>query len=149
MNEEYTQSSQIKNNGKDSKEPEIKEDKILNKNIKSNKLSLKEVEYEIVRQLFHSNLIKNNKFANVILSYPSKIDISVLTFILFVLIIAFGGKSFRDSYFSLYSTSIFLFCLTTILFLPFLYLTVSYFSTKLKLNKTSFGTVSVDFSEKK
>lgn len=62
MNEEYTQSSQIKNNGKDSKEPEIKEDKILNKNIKSNKLSLKEVEYEIVRQLFHSNLIKNNKF---------------------------------------------------------------------------------------
>ena len=148
LNEEYTQNSQIKNKGKDSKEPEIKEDKILNKNIKSNKLSLKEVEYEIVRQLFHSNLIKDNKFANVILSYPSKIDIFVITFILFVLIIAFFGKSLRDSYFSLYSTSIFLFCLTTILFLPFLYLTVSYFSRKLKLNKTSFGTVSVDFSEK-
>jgi hypothetical protein len=148
LNEEYTQNSQIKNKGKDSKEPEIKEDKILNKNIKSNKLSLKEVEYEIVRQLFHSNLIKDNKFANVILSYPSKIDIFVITFILFVLIIAFFGKSLRDSYFSLYSTSIFLFCLTTILFLPFLYLTVSYFSRKIKLNKTSFGTVSVDFSEK-
>lgn len=148
LNEEYTQNSQIKDNGKDSKEPEIKEDKILNKNIKSNKLSLKEVECEIVRQLFHSNLIKDNKFANVILSYPSKIDIFVKTFILFILIVAILGKSLRDSYFSLYSTSIFLFCLTTILYLPFLYLTVSYFSRKLKLNKTSFGTVSVDFSEK-
>lgn len=148
LNEEYTQNSQIKDNGKDSKEHEIKEDKILNKNIKSNKLSLKEVEYEIVRQLFHSNLIKDNKFANVILSYPSKIDILVQTFILFVSIIAILGKPLRDSYFSLYSTSIFLFCLTSILFLPFLYLTVSYFSRKLKLNKTSFGTVSVDFSEK-
>lgn len=148
LNEEYIQNSQIKDNGKDSKEPEIKEDKILNKNIKSNKLSLKEVECEIVRQLFHSNLIKDNKFANVILSYPSKIDTFAKTFILFILIVAIFGKSLRDSYFSLYSTSIFLFCLTTILFLPFLYLTVSYFSRKLKFNKTSFGTVSVDFSEK-
>lgn len=146
--EECSQNGQGEDNVKKTKKTVKNEDKIQIKSIKSNKLSLKEVEYEIVRQLFHSNLIKDNKFANVILSYPSKIDIFVQTFILFVLIIAFFCKSLRDSYFSLYSTSIFLFCLTTILFIPFLYLTVSYFSRKLKLNKTSFGTVSVDFSEK-
>ena len=98
--------------------------------------------------VFTQFIVHSHKFANVILSYPSKIDTFVQTFILFVLIIAILGKSLRDSYFSLYSTSNFLFCLTTILFIPFLYLTVSYFSRKLKLNKTSFGTVSLDFSEK-
>ena len=66
--EEYSPNSQSGDNGERSKEHEIKEDKIPNNNIKSNKLSLKEVEYEIVRQLFHSNLIKDNKFESEIKS---------------------------------------------------------------------------------
>lgn len=178
LNEEYPNNSQCRDNGKkpkekvikskekvikskekvikedeiqkinNSKEKVIREDDIQNNDIKSNKLSLQDVEGEIVRQLFHSNLVKNNKFADVILSYPSKVDIFGQTFILFVLIIGIFCKPLRNSYYSLYSTSIYLFCFTSILFIPFLYLTISFFSKKIKLSKTSFGTVSVDFSEK-
>ena len=116
LNEEYPNNSQCGDNGKkpkekvikskekvikskekvikedeiqkinNSKEKVIRGDDIQNNDIKSNKLSLQDVEGEIVRQLFHSNLVKNNKFADVILSYPSKVDIFVQTFILFVLI---------------------------------------------------------------
>ena len=148
LNEEHPKNSQSSDNGKKSKEKVIREDDIQNNDIKSSKLSLQDVEGEIIRQLFHSNLVKNNKFADAILSYPSKVDIFVQTFILFVLIIGIFCKPLRDSYYSLYSTSIYLFCFTSILFIPFLYLTISFFSKKIKLSKTSFGTVSVDFSEK-
>lgn len=149
LNEVFSQNSKDKDNKNVSNGKVTREDGIQDKNIKSNKLSLQDVEGEIVRQLFHSNLVKNNKFADVISRYPSKFDIFVLTFIIFVFTTAIFCKPLRDSYFSLYSKSIFLYVLTSISFIPYLYVTISYFSKKFKISKTSFGTVAVDLDEKK
>lgn len=117
---------------------------------KDAELSLNKVENEIVRQLFQSSLAKCNRFANTLKNYPSKFECLIYTAIFLIVVSLFYLFFSDDKSVNLVKETLLkpnVFFISVLCNLPFIYYLVSFFYRKLRISKTTFGKLSIDFAE--